>query len=780
MKAGSGDGQVRVNGVLHSLPYSENFAGGVDVTVRAVPASGSSFDHWSWSIYTSTLNPITLPMPNQNTVIYAHFNISYLLTLTKAGTGSGQLVANGGIYSLPVVLNFDEGTSVTLEAAADDTSLFSNWDGDLSGSINPTSIVMDGNKSVQANFELCNRPPYLAQGGFSFSNKIDADNDHVYQYTKLRLDVTFSSFFCQKNRIRYHITWAPKGAIDAWGEQWFPESGYYEISPVENKVSILLSDQFFSTISALDSAHWVIMRTLSFLECPSCACSIWEDFAFESEYMDNPLWHALSLTKSGPGDGKVKVNSSIRVLPYSEQAHEGTPFHLAAIPTAGSVFSGWSGAVTSSEQAIDVIMDTDKDLTVTFNEQKISSVWKSQSAGTSVRLNWVKTVSDQIGWIAGNSGLILKTTNGGKVWNVASGNLPSVHYYCIDALDAQQAIVDSYVQDPISSLYMAGIYKTIDGGSTWVKKYEKSDVFINTVKMFDAMNGIALADPVQGKWLVLSTSDGGETWIPQSNAPAQKEGEFGNFGSCWHSSTKGWFGTDKPHMYALSGSSWSELPVALLDHVNALSFDESGNGLAGDANTGQLVRTKNWGQTWEQVNAPETSLSWISYFNQRFWLTVNKNLYSSPDLGNTWTLEATAPDNLRHMSFTTAASGLYGWAVGRSGTILYYVPQSVPVEEKNIEILPEGLVLQQNYPNPFNAETQIRYELPYSRYVKLVVYDLLGHELRELANENQIPGLHEVSFNAGQLPSGVYLYKLTVVEVDGKSYQLTKKLMLMK
>jgi|GEM_PF-2910074 len=412
--------------------------------------------------------------------------------------------------------------------------------------------------------------------------------------------------------------------------------------------------------------------------------------------------------------------------------------------------------------------------------QAPASVWKSQSSGTSQRLNWVKAVSDQIAWIAGNNGTILRTINGGNNWWNAAVNLPVVNYWCIDAMDDLRAIVPVYTQDPVSTVYTASIYKTIDGGSNWVKKYEKNDVFINTVKMFDSMNGIALADPVQGKWLVLSTSDGGETWTPQSNAPVQKEGELGNFGSCWQSIDKGWFGTDKPRAYALSGSSWTELPVALLDHVNTLSFDESGNGMAGDTNTGKMVRTRNWGQNWEAMTPSETAFSWIAYFNQRFWLTATKNLYSSTDLGTTWNLEATAADNLRHMSFTTAASGLYGWAVGRSGTILYYVPRSVPVEEKKQESLPEGLVLHQNYPNPFNAETQILYELPYHCRIKLAIYDLLGHELRELINDNQTPGLHEASFNAGQLPSGIYFYKLTAVEADGRSYQLTKKLMLMK
>jgi hypothetical protein len=200
--------------VLQSLAYSENFAGDVDVIIRAVWASGSSFDRWSWSTLTSTFNPITLPMPAHNAVVYAHLNSSYMLSLIKEGIGSGQAIANSGPDLLPVVLAIDIGTTVTLEAVPDDTSLFSSWSGDLKGSANPTNIAMDGNKSEQANFKQCDGLPY-SQEGFSHPVKINNDNDHVHQYNKLQLDMTFFSFFCQKNSIRIHITWAPEGLADA-------------------------------------------------------------------------------------------------------------------------------------------------------------------------------------------------------------------------------------------------------------------------------------------------------------------------------------------------------------------------------------------------------------------------------------------------------------------------------------------------------------------------------------------------------------------------------------
>jgi hypothetical protein len=70
--------------------------------------------------------------------------------------------------------------------------------------------------------------------------------------------------------------------------------------------------------------------------------------------------------------------------------------------------------------------------------------------------------------------------------------------------------------------------------------------------------------------------------------------------------------------------------------------------------------------------------------------------------------------------------------------------------------------LQQNYPNPFNPVTNILYQLPMSGLVQLKVYDLLGSEVAVLVNELKSEGSYSVSFNASNLPSGVYIYSLRV------------------
>jgi hypothetical protein len=70
--------------------------------------------------------------------------------------------------------------------------------------------------------------------------------------------------------------------------------------------------------------------------------------------------------------------------------------------------------------------------------------------------------------------------------------------------------------------------------------------------------------------------------------------------------------------------------------------------------------------------------------------------------------------------------------------------------------------LSQNYPNPFNPSTTIKYQLPQSGKVSLIVYDLLGREVASLVNNFKSAGTYEITFNSFSLPSGVYFYRLKV------------------
>ena len=88
---------------------------------------------------------------------------------------------------------------------------------------------------------------------------------------------------------------------------------------------------------------------------------------------------------------------------------------------------------------------------------------------------------------------------------------------------------------------------------------------------------------------------------------------------------------------------------------------------------------------------------------------------------------------------------------------------------------PANFSLKQNFPNPFNPTTKIEFSIPLDNYVEIKIYNSLGAEVATLLNENRLAGRYSVEFNAGNLSSGVYFYKI----VSG-NYMDIKKLILLK
>ena len=93
--------------------------------------------------------------------------------------------------------------------------------------------------------------------------------------------------------------------------------------------------------------------------------------------------------------------------------------------------------------------------------------------------------------------------------------------------------------------------------------------------------------------------------------------------------------------------------------------------------------------------------------------------------------------------------------------------------------VPAEFSLRQNYPNPFNPSTQIQYDIPVDGKVTLDIYNVLGQKVASLINELQTAGAYKVEWNASNLPSGMYIYSITV-EGTGKNFKQTKKMMLTK
>lgn len=104
----------------------------------------------------------------------------------------------------------------------------------------------------------------------------------------------------------------------------------------------------------------------------------------------------------------------------------------------------------------------------------------------------------------------------------------------------------------------------------------------------------------------------------------------------------------------------------------------------------------------------------------------------------------------------------------------FIVTNSIGITKIN-SLIPEDFSLAQNYPNPFNPETRIRFSIPKSSFVNVVVYDVNGKEIAQLVNHQLTPGNYEYHWSATDLSSGIYFYRIKT-----EDYTNTKKMVLLK
>jgi hypothetical protein len=101
--------------------------------------------------------------------------------------------------------------------------------------------------------------------------------------------------------------------------------------------------------------------------------------------------------------------------------------------------------------------------------------------------------------------------------------------------------------------------------------------------------------------------------------------------------------------------------------------------------------------------------------------------------------------------------------------------EDVLVDVKDLGTLPDNYSLEQNYPNPFNPSTNIRFSITEPGFVSLKIYNALGQEVATLLNEEKVAGTYEFNFNASDLTSGIYFYKIT-----SNNFTQTRKMLLIK
>ena len=397
--------------------------------------------------------------------------------------------------------------------------------------------------------------------------------------------------------------------------------------------------------------------------------------------------------------------------------------------------------------------------------------WSAQNSGTSVNLLSVSAVSELTGWVAGEGGIVRKTINGGLTWTNGNSNpgVISGDIYNIYAWTASDAVCTTTPGDTY-------IYKTSDGGNSWIQVYSLQGGYINALHMVSSTEGYGVGDPLSGKWTILKTTDGGNSWIRMLTEPPVIGTDAGWNNSFLIVGNNMWFGTNGTKVYHSTdlGLTWSFGVTTGTANTFALHFNSLSEGLAGG---NALVISTNGGTSYSTVPAPGLTgnLNGLDGDGTDWWaLRADANIYRSTNNAVSWTNAFTLPGAVFNDIDIELISGCpKGWVAGNNG-IIAKMSLINEIENINNEI-PSGYKLMQNFPNPFNPETDINYSIPVTGFVSLKVFDLKGREVAVIVNEVKPAGNYIAGFNASGLPSGTYFYKM---ETD--NFNFTRKMLLIK
>ncbi len=412
--------------------------------------------------------------------------------------------------------------------------------------------------------------------------------------------------------------------------------------------------------------------------------------------------------------------------------------------------------------------------------------WTVRTSGTTAVLQSVKQVNANVIWAAGNGAVVRRSTDGGATWT--NGNsTPGVitgDIYNIEALDANTALVTT---SPAATF----IYRTTNGGTTWTQVFTQTGGFINAIRMFSATNGIAEGDPVGTTFTIVTTTDGGVTWVRNAtaNEPVPVGTETGlNNSLSTVGTTHIWFGTSVGPVWRStnSGTSWTRIATTFTGNNLEVHFNNTLNGVTGN-NAGVANRSTDGGATWVATTIAGTGgVNGLSGSGSDFFASKGTNVYRSTDRGVTWAVSFTgAIGTLSHLDFYGSGGNLYGTTVSQTGGIATAFFVATGVKEQT-QTLPTVFSLEQNYPNPFNPSTTIRYALPEAARVNLSIYNMLGQRVAELTNEVEGAGFYNAVWNGrnqtgSQVATGVYFYRIEATPVNGGAPFISlKKALLLK
>jgi Uncharacterized protein related to plant photosystem II stability/assembly factor len=318
----------------------------------------------------------------------------------------------------------------------------------------------------------------------------------------------------------------------------------------------------------------------------------------------------------------------------------------------------------------------------------VNAQWRKQTVETKAGLRGLSVVSEKIIWASGTGGTVLRTVDGGANWSVIKvPGAEKLDFRDIEAFDEKTAYILSIGEGENSR-----IYKTEDGGATWKLQFKNTNpkAFFDALAFWDRNNGMAMSDPVDGKYLLIKTEDG-ENWRVSDSekmAPA-KDGEaaFAASGTClltqgknniflvtggsdarvFRSNNRGlsWFVSETPFVKGTPGS--GIFSIAMFDAKRGVIV--GGNYEKPDETTSNLAFTYDGGKSWTPGKGLNGYRSGVAYIDKKTIIAVGASGSDlSTDGGKTW-------KNLDRENYNAVqAKGKNAvWAVGANGLVSRFI-----------------------------------------------------------------------------------------------------------
>ena len=310
----------------------------------------------------------------------------------------------------------------------------------------------------------------------------------------------------------------------------------------------------------------------------------------------------------------------------------------------------------------------------------------SLDSGLNASFRGLSVVNNSVVWVSGTGGTVLRTVDGGANWeNVSVPNMDKTDFRDVEGFDKNTAIVMG-IASP------ARFYKTTDRGQNWKLVYfdDREEVFFDGMSFWNKRNGIAFSDPVNGRHLLIRTTDGGDTWeeIPADGIPEKLDPEFGFAASGTGMPVKGrntvWLGMGgiKSRVFKSEngGLNWSvaETPVVhggQSTGIYSVAFKNKKVGIAvgGDymnqAIQNTMAHTQDGGITW---HLPEKQThqyrECVAHYRGNTFFAVGPSGFDrTTDNGKNWAPHYWEVKDLTALAFAKGSRG--GFAVGKGGQI---------------------------------------------------------------------------------------------------------------